>query len=50
MSAKRKREEQEKKREEQERKRNQEKSKEENPRRGVRVKASTTERVSSDIQ
>ena len=45
LSAKRKRENQEKKREDQERKRVQEKSKEETPRRGMRVKASTAERV-----
>ena len=49
MSAKRKREDQEKKREEQERKRNQEKSKEGTPRRGRRVKASTAERVNFDF-
>ena len=46
LSAKRKQEDQEKKRNEQERKQRQEKIKEENSmRRGVRVKASTTERV-----
>ena len=50
LSAKRKQEDQEKKREEQERNRRQEKIKEENSRRrGVRVKASTTERVNFDI-
>ena len=55
LSAKRKREDQEKKREDQERKReetkqHQEKNNEEKTqRRGVRLKASTTERVNSDL-